>query len=162
MWRGVEQVSKPICLCPASSEYDPPCPKCGVLGIGVTGTGESASSADVIATMLADEQTLRNWLRSHGHGIALDVGRRGVNVAIELLSEAAGSFSLLSRSPHASYHAGPWAQRVSRDPADSSRIESMCRSGAIPYPWGCAQSSSPISDPDIYIPRGAFRDDCSP
>lgn len=26
-----------ICLCPASSEYDPPCPRHGVLGIGVTG-----------------------------------------------------------------------------------------------------------------------------
>lgn len=25
------------CLCPATSEYDPPCPRHGVLGIGVTG-----------------------------------------------------------------------------------------------------------------------------
>ena len=34
--------SKPVqderlCLCPATSEYDPPCPAHGVLGIGVTG-----------------------------------------------------------------------------------------------------------------------------
>jgi chromosome segregation ATPase len=27
----------PVCLCPASSEYDPPCPRHGVKGIGVTG-----------------------------------------------------------------------------------------------------------------------------
>ena len=26
----------PICLCPATSEYDPPCPRHGVVGIGVT------------------------------------------------------------------------------------------------------------------------------
>jgi hypothetical protein len=26
-----------VCLCPATSEYDPPCPKHGVLGIGVMG-----------------------------------------------------------------------------------------------------------------------------
>jgi hypothetical protein len=25
------------CYCPATSEYDPPCPRHGVLGIGVTG-----------------------------------------------------------------------------------------------------------------------------
>lgn len=29
--------SGPLCLCPATSEYDPPCPAHGVLGIGVTG-----------------------------------------------------------------------------------------------------------------------------
>lgn len=28
---------EPLCLCPATSEYDPPCPRHGVLGIGVTG-----------------------------------------------------------------------------------------------------------------------------
>ena len=28
---------KAICLCPAATEYDPPCPRHGVLGIGVTG-----------------------------------------------------------------------------------------------------------------------------
>jgi hypothetical protein len=27
----------PLCLCPATSEYDPPCPRHGTLGIGVTG-----------------------------------------------------------------------------------------------------------------------------
>ena len=27
---------KPICLCPPASEYDPPCPEHGVVGIGVT------------------------------------------------------------------------------------------------------------------------------
>jgi len=27
----------PLCLCPATSEYDPPCPRHGILGIGVTG-----------------------------------------------------------------------------------------------------------------------------
>jgi hypothetical protein len=30
---------EPLCLCPATSEYDPPCPRHGVLGIGVTGRG---------------------------------------------------------------------------------------------------------------------------
>ena len=28
--------AKPICLCPPTSEYDPPCPEHGVVGIGVT------------------------------------------------------------------------------------------------------------------------------
>lgn len=28
---------EPICLCPATSEYDPPCPQHGILGVGVTG-----------------------------------------------------------------------------------------------------------------------------
>jgi hypothetical protein len=40
---GVSVIVEPdepqaICLCPASSEYDPPCPRHGTLGIGVTGS----------------------------------------------------------------------------------------------------------------------------
>ena len=29
----------PACFCPATSEYDPPCPRHGVVGIGVTPRG---------------------------------------------------------------------------------------------------------------------------
>lgn len=31
------QLHRTTCLCPATSEYDPPCPRHGVLGIGKTG-----------------------------------------------------------------------------------------------------------------------------
>ena len=33
-----------LCLCPATSEYDPPCPRHGVVGIGVTPRDASASA----------------------------------------------------------------------------------------------------------------------
>lgn len=32
-----EPVWQQVCLCPATSEHDPPCPRHGALGIGVTG-----------------------------------------------------------------------------------------------------------------------------
>lgn len=32
-----DEARGPYCLCPATSEYDPPCPRHGVLGIGVRG-----------------------------------------------------------------------------------------------------------------------------
>lgn len=33
---GEDSRNDPICLCPATSEYDPPCPRHGIAGIGVT------------------------------------------------------------------------------------------------------------------------------
>ena len=35
--RTQAQAAAMSCICPASSEYDPPCPVHGILGIGVTG-----------------------------------------------------------------------------------------------------------------------------
>lgn len=35
--KAAPKTDGPLCLCPATSEYDPPCPKHGVVGIGVVG-----------------------------------------------------------------------------------------------------------------------------
>lgn len=54
-------VHGPLCTCPATSEYDPPCPRHGVVAIGVT----PRETADDVVALRAERDALRaeveNW-----------------------------------------------------------------------------------------------------
>lgn len=54
-----------LCLCPATSEYDPPCPAHGVLGIGVTGSTPASSSPTVIVFRPDGSEDIGRVVASH-------------------------------------------------------------------------------------------------
>jgi len=57
----------PLCTCPATSEYDAPCPRHGVVGIGRIGADEKVLVCEICGLALDPEHTLRGRPRCFKH-----------------------------------------------------------------------------------------------